>query len=113
MTIQERLAILYSRLESAPAAKTPDEAFALICRTLEEVEEEFSPEPKKDPPPKFFAGRMYLPQQDNINTGTDNSVWVKTRHHRINIQLDGSFVIFREMPKKTLLTEFRKSGTMR
>src|SRR5260221_9908412 len=113
MNIQERLAIFYERLAAAPPAKNAEGALELICRMLEEVEDEFCPVPKKDPAPQSFDGRMYLPQADNIRTGLKNWLWVRTRHHRIAIKPDGSFDVFRGMPHKTLFSEFRKAGADR
>ena len=110
MSIEQRLAILYERLQAAPAAKTAEQAFALICRTLEAVEAEFCPVPPTSPAPKSFDGRMYLPQMDSIKVRDDGSWWVITRRHRIAIRQDGSFVIYREMPAKRLVEEFQKRG---
>jgi hypothetical protein len=113
MNIQERLRIFYERLAAAPPAHGAEEAFALIGRTLEEVEKEFCPLPEKNPPPQTFDGRMYLPQTDNVHTSDDQTIWVKTRKHRIIIKSDGSFVVFRQMPHRTLLREFQKAGAKR
>ena len=113
MNIQERLAVFYERLRIAPPAASAEEAFMLICRTLEEVENEFSPLPKQSPPPRTFDGRMYLPEADNIVKAPDNSMWIKTRHHRVRIDPGGAFCVFREMPGKTMRREFQKAGALR
>jgi hypothetical protein len=110
MNIQERLALFYLRLEAAPPAASAEQALALIARTLEGVENEFCAVPRSTPAPLQFEGRMYLPQSDNINVQDDGSTWVKTRRHRILISPDGSFIIYRQMPHKSLLKEFQKSG---
>jgi hypothetical protein len=110
MDIHQRLEIFYERLRSAPAASNAEEAFRLICYTLEKVEDEFCAVPKKNPPSLSFDGRMYLPQSDNIKKGDGDAMWIKTRHHLISIKAEGSFVIFRQMPKKTLLAEYQKAG---
>jgi len=113
MNIQERLAVFYERLRIAPPAASAEESFLLICRVLEEVENEFSRVTKQSPPPRAFDGRMYLPQTDNIVKHLDNSMWIKTRHHRVRIDADGAFQVFREMPGKTLRREFYKPGVQR
>src|ERR1051325_3606880 len=110
MDIKERLRVFYDRLRRTPPARNAEEAFRLICQTPEEVEEELCAVPKQIPPPKSFNGRMYLPQPDNVTVAEDKSLWVKTRHHRIMIKSNGPFVIFREMPHNTFLTEFQKEG---
>ncbi len=110
MNIQERLALFYRRLEAAPPAANAEEALSLICRMLEEVEKEHCPVPGKNPAPREFEGRMYLPEADNINVRDDGTTWVKTRRHRILIRGNGSFVIYRQMPHKDLVVEFQKSG---
>jgi hypothetical protein len=109
MNIQERLEIFYKRLAAAPPAKNAEEAFVLICGTLEKVEREFCPLPKKNPPPHSFDGRMYLPQNDSIEFRKDGSWWIKARRHRIVIEPNGSFCIYRVVDaEETLSEEFRK-----
>ena len=110
MDIQQRLEIFYTRLGNTPIAHDAEEAFRLICSTLEDVENEFCRVPKKNPPPQSFDGRMYLPQADNIWKSEDKSMWVRTRHNLVSIKSDGGFAIFRQMPRKTLLKEFQKAG---
>ena len=110
MDIHQRLEIFYERLRSAPAATNAEEAFRLICRTLEDVENEFCSESPTSPPPRSFDGRMYLPQSDSIEFNKDGSWWIETRQHRIHIEPDGNFRIFRVVDKEeTLIEEFRKS----
>src|SRR5205085_9113100 len=99
----------YQRLRTAPAAKSAEEAFGLICRTLEEVENEFCPVPKKHPPPRGFDGRMYLPQRDRIEFIEDGAWWIETRRHRIRIERGGSFRIFHVVGDEALIEEFHKS----
>ncbi len=110
MNTRQRLAIFYERLQAAPSVRSAERAFALICRTLEEVEREFCPVPPADSPPRSFDGRMYVPQPDNIKVRDDGSMWLKTQRHRIAIQADGSFVIYYAMDRKRLVEEFRKGG---
>src|SRR6266567_3788763 len=111
MNIQERLAVFYARLRDAPAAKSAEEAFWLICRTLDEVENEFCSVPKTDPPPRRFEGRMYSPQPDNIMVQEDGSWLVRTRRHRISIRSNGDFIISRLLDDQRLAEQFRKVKT--
>lgn len=59
----KRLQKFLERLQAAPAAKSADEAFGLLARTLNEVEDEFSKVPNR---PELWKtdGRMYPPQED-------------------------------------------------
>ena len=66
MNIQERLQIFFRRLEAAPPADSAGEAMALVCQLIEQVEDEFCPMPRENPPPLVFSGRMYAPQADRI-----------------------------------------------
>ncbi|MDQ6631686.1 MAG: hypothetical protein M3Y82_07990 [Verrucomicrobiota bacterium] len=114
MEIRERLEVFYQRLAKAQPARNAEEAFLLICRALEEVENEFCPVVEKNPAPKSFDGRMYLPQSDSIEFREDSSWWIETRRHRIAIELNGSFRIYRAIDQEeTLIEEFRKSGLNR
>ena len=113
MNIHDRLKVFYNRLAIAPPAGSASEAFALICGTLEQVERELCAVSGKNPPPKTFDGRMYIPQADNLHTIDNAAIWVKTRKHRIVIKPDGSFVIFKQMPHRTLLQEFQKAAANR
>jgi phytoene/squalene synthetase len=49
-TIRHRLDEFYRRLAAAPPARTADEALELICRMLDEVEDDMSGIPKETPP---------------------------------------------------------------
>ncbi len=54
---QERMKIYYGRLLAAPPVGTAQEAFDLLCRLLDEVEDEHSGKPKDpDPPLKYDNG---------------------------------------------------------
>lgn len=113
MEIQERLALLYRLLDAAPPTATAEQALALICRTLEAVENEHCKVPRQDTPPLKFDGRMYSPQPDNIKVRDDGSMWIKTRRHQVLIRTNGGFVIYRETAHNELHVEFRKEGATR
>jgi hypothetical protein len=60
-----RLQEFYDRLQAAPAVQTHDEAYDLLCRTLNAVEDEFSGVPY-DPANWQTDGRLYPPQKDRV-----------------------------------------------
>jgi hypothetical protein len=94
MNIQERLEIFFQRLKAAPPANTAEEAMALVCRLIEEVEDEFCPLPRETPPPQLrFTGRMYAPQADRIRRLEGGQLVAATRRHRIYCQPGGAILI--------------------
>jgi hypothetical protein len=94
MNIQERLEVFYRRLKTAPPAANADEAMNLVCRLIEEVEDEFCPVPREEPPPFLrFTGRMYAPQKDRIFLLEDGGLLAEARHHRIFCRTDGGIQI--------------------
>ena len=107
MNIQERLAILFRRLEAAPPAASADEAMDLVCRLIEEVEDEFCPLPRQDPPPKNSTGRMYRPQRDSIEPFGTGGLYAKARRHLILCSVGGEITIIYD-PSSTIV--FRKKG---
>ena len=58
-----RLQLFYERLQAAPAASTHDESYALVCDTLNAVEDEHSGVPN-NPNNWQTDGRLYPPQPD-------------------------------------------------
>ena len=62
-TILERLDELYRRLLSLPKCDNAEAAYAQLCDTLEQVEDELSGVEKqaRPPPPSMSDGRMYRP----------------------------------------------------
>jgi hypothetical protein len=94
MNIQERLAIFFRRLEAAPPAKSAKEAVALVCKLIEEVEDEFCPLPRENPPPQLrFTGRMYAPQPDRIFPLANGVLMAATRRHLIFCHANGAIQI--------------------
>ncbi len=62
-TKAQRIAEFFSRLSAAPAVASADDAFALLCNTLNAVEDELTGIPFS---PSTWAtdGRLYPPQAD-------------------------------------------------
>ena len=59
-----RLAEVFRRLEGIPAARSSEEAWSNLERTLDAVEDELSGVPKN--PTRWRSdGRMYMPQKDS------------------------------------------------
>ncbi|MDJ0648976.1 MAG: hypothetical protein QNJ60_09730 [Xenococcaceae cyanobacterium MO_188.B19] len=105
--IQERLEEFYRRLDKASSAKSADEAFKLVCDTLNQVEDELSGIPCKNPPasPSKPDGRMYPPQEDYTKRNNDGSIEARSKGHKIEIGSNGSITIIN---KKTQKIEFQK-----
>ena len=100
MDLQERLTLFYRRLEAAPAAANSDEAMAQVCELIEQVEAEFCPLPREEPPPLKFTGRMYAPRPDRMRRLPEGQLVADTRHHRIRCQIDGAISIERISDRK-------------
>lgn len=94
MDIHHRLAEFFKRLEAAPPASNAEEALALVCRIIEEVEDEFCSLPRENPPPTLrFTGRMYAPQKDRIFPLEGGGLVAETRGHLIFCEPNGGIRI--------------------
>jgi len=103
MNIQERLEVFYRRLKTAPPAASADEAMNLVCRLIEQVEDEFCPVLREEPPPLVFSGRMYAPQRDRMRRLPQGQLVANTRHHRIYCQPDGAINIVHMPSRKSVM----------
>ena len=103
MNIRDRLQLFFLRLEAAPAVASADEAMALVCRLIEQVEDEFCPWPRENPPPLVFTGRMYAPQADRMRRLPGGQLVANTRQHRIYCQPDGEIMIEHIPSRRTVL----------
>jgi hypothetical protein len=92
---RERLEELFRRLHAAVPSNSADEAFELVCRTLEQVEDELSGVPRADPAPPMDQddGRMYRPMGNNIRRTRTGGIVAKTKGHRITVASDGKIEI--------------------
>ena len=93
MELHERLKIFFERLRTAPPCASAEEALALVCRLIEEVEEEFCPVPREASPPKRRIGRMYPPQADSITFAEGGAIHAITSGHLIQCHADGAIYI--------------------
>jgi hypothetical protein len=107
MDIHERLRIFFERLSAAPGCRSASEALALVCRLIEEVEDEHCPVARQNPPPRTRTGRMYAPQSDFIFPLDDSGIRAETRRHIMMFSADGSIRITATPPAKF---EFSKKG---
>lgn len=68
----------------------------LVCRLIEEVENELCPLAPEEPPPLVFSGRMYAPREDRMRRILPQGTLVAdTRQHRIFCQPNGEITITR------------------
>ncbi|MFE7932786.1 hypothetical protein ACFU6S_29490 [Streptomyces sp. NPDC057456] len=93
LSLTERLALVYERLDELRPPKTAEEALQQLNSTLEEVEDEFSGVPKNPNPGLKFDGRMYPPRDDFINRDSDGGITAVTKGNIVQIWADGSMVI--------------------
>ena len=105
--MHERLEVFFSRLRAAPACATADEGLALVCRLIEEVENEFGPVPRREPPPFNFTGRMYAPHPDHVFVTAEGNIRAETRRHTMLLSADGAIRITRT---ESNALEFFKPG---
>src|SRR6266699_104053 len=88
-----RLAEFYRRLTAAPNASSHDEAFLLIDRTMNQVEDEMSGIPF-DPARSFNDGRLYPPSPEFERESKDPGVrCYAQRRHRTYIGSNGAIEI--------------------
>ena len=105
MDIQQRLAEFFRRLDAAPPVASAGEALALVCRLIEDVEDELCPVPRIEPPPLGFTGRMYAPREDHIQRQPDGALAASTRRHRILCQADGAITVIHMTDKSVVFTK--------
>jgi hypothetical protein len=109
MDLHQRLAEFFKRLEAAPPADSAQEALDLVCRLIEQVEDELCPVPRRDPPPLVSTGRMYAPKEDHVKRFAGGLIIADARHHRIYCRVDGGISIVR-MTRKWESIAFEKPG---
>lgn len=103
-----RLQIFYERLQAAPAARTHEESYALICNTLNAVEDELSGLPNN--PDNFQTdGRLYPPQKDRAYAvdGFPGVIRYRSAKHNTYIATNGAIEV---KAVSTNEVDFTKAG---
>jgi hypothetical protein len=90
----ERLKIFNQRLIDAPAAKNADEAFQLLGKTMDDVEDAFSGIAKVDNPGLKYQGRMYPPRPDFTTRLPGGGLEAITKGNIIRIDPNGTIRIY-------------------
>ncbi len=77
----ERLAEIFRRIDAAPSCSTFEEAYELLCRTMDEVEDELTPFPN-EPDRWMELPRLFPPQMDRMSSvqGEDVKRFDSLRH---------------------------------
>lgn len=108
MDLPQRLDVFLRRLADATPAANADEALRLVCRPIEEVEDELCPVPRRTPAPEEFTGRMYAPQTDRVERLADGAIKAMTRRHRIYCGTDGRINVFHKISRTPVLNKAGK-----
>lgn len=107
LSLQERLALVYERLDKLPPVHKPAEALEQLAKTLDQVEDEFSGVPKNPNPGLAPDGRMYSPREDFTDRTADGGLRATTRGNIINIAPNGTMSI---LSRKSGEEVYRKQG---
>lgn len=107
LSLQQRLALVYERLDQLPPVWKPEEAFKQLSTTLEQVEDEHSGVPKDPNPGLKFDGRMYPPREDFTERTEDGGLRATTKGNIINIAPNGTMSI---LSRKSGEEVYRKPG---
>ena len=83
LTVRERLDLFFERLEKAPPCTSAGEALLLVCRKLEEVEDEFSGIPRNPNPGLKSDGRMYAPRADYMKPESDGGQIAQNKGYEV------------------------------
>src|SRR5215204_6219211 len=105
MDLHQRLGEFLHRLQAAAPAGTAEEALELVCRIIEEVEDELCPIARETPPPFLFTGRMYAPKGDRIQRFADGTMVATTRRHRIYCRPNGAIAILQVLSRTIVLNK--------
>jgi hypothetical protein len=93
----QRLAEVFRRLARADPATSHDEAYALLCATINEVEDEFTSIPYDPPTPPDDDGRLYPPFADSARPekGRSDIARYRSRGHYVKIRDNGAIGIYK------------------
>jgi len=106
-----RLRLFFDRLSMAPAAATQSEAYDLVCRTLEMVEDAHSGAPN-DPQSWSTDGRLYPPQSDREHAvdGYPEVRRYRSFKHNTYVRNNGAIEIRLSGSDKVLFTKNGANG---
>lgn len=105
-----RLAELYARLTAAPAAAGHDQAFDLLERMVNAVEDEMSGVPY-NPASSHNDGRMYPPSREfEVDSDTSGSRCYRQRGHKTYIGLNGAIKIVKLGSTQVVLSKAGADG---
>ncbi|MFG2894928.1 hypothetical protein [Streptomyces sp. NPDC048248] len=107
LSLSERLAIVYERLNALPPPKGAREALRQLSETLESVEDEFSGVPRNPQPGLKFDGRMYPPRADYTTEDADGRLTAVTKGNVIYADPDGTLTITSRRSGETI---YRRAG---
>lgn len=107
-TKRDRLVLIYERLSVAEHAGSDEEAFDLLSRIIDSIEDEFTTIPNV-PEDYQFDGRIYPPQRDNrrIAPGHAKVTRYRTVAHNVFVGSNGALEI---QVAKSGTVEFEKPG---
>ncbi len=94
MTKGERLGLFNRRLLDARGASSADDAFKLLGRTMDDVEDAFSGVARARNPGLKYDGRMYPPRADYTTRLPNGGLESITKGNVVRIGPDGSIRIF-------------------
>jgi hypothetical protein len=107
----DRLEALFEAMTNAPVASTFDEAFELLCQTLNQVEDRMTSIPYN---PNAFEtdGRMYPPENDNrrVVAGHENVIRFRSLGHNTFISSNGAIEIQLIPSERVIFTKPGKDG---
>lgn len=108
----ERTALFLKRLKQARKASTFDEAYTLLCDTLNKVEDEHSGVPYNIEQWRT-DGRMYPPQMDNARPLEDypGMTRFRTLAHHVFISDKGAILIYNRRSESIDLSKSGKDGS--
>lgn len=93
LSLHERLALVYQRLDAQPPASTAEDAYRNLANTLNEVEDEHSGIPFNPAAGLGYDGRMYPPREDYITRHHDGTLTALTKGQVITTHRDGTLTI--------------------
>lgn len=98
---KERLKIINQRLIDAAPASTADEAFELLRKTFDNVEDQLSSAAKVENPGLKYQGRMYAPREDYTVKLPNGGLEATTAGNIVKISKNGGIEFFLKNADRT------------